>query len=100
METSFDQRKLCAELIKAACCSQLLQHNLTDEDRVMLHDLAGVAMMVTGPVLVSKQLWKFLGGNRRMTYSHFKQLGLVTLNVVSPEPLSTKDAMVGVERVE
>lgn len=70
------------------------QQVLTNDDRFMLSDLANMAALVKGPVLTSKQLWKFLGGNSRMSYDHFKKLGVITLECVSPDPISITEAMV------
>lgn len=96
MEVNCEQRTLLDGWINSACRAfqEQYQKCLTDEDRLMLRDLARVALVVNGPVLASIPLWKFLGGDSRMSYAHFKKLGMATIQSLCPQPLAIKDAMV------
>lgn len=40
----------------------------------MIADIEMVSKVVSGPVLVSKALWTYLGGARLMSHAHFKKL--------------------------
>lgn len=66
----------------------------SDEDRLVLRDLVDISLVVSGTVLVSKQLWKFVGGNNRMPYSRFKTLATLIYSRVCPAPLPINSAMV------
>lgn len=49
-------------------------HGLSEVDVLMLADLDRIAKLVGGDVLLSREIWTYLGGPKRMEYNKFCQL--------------------------
>lgn len=60
---------------------------------LLLYDLLQIARHVNGPVMVSKELWSYLGGCLRVTYKQFLNFAKLAQYVVS-NPLPVAASMV------
>lgn len=68
---------------------------LKECEKALLLDLLEISACVTGPVLFSKQLWKYVGGSFRISFKSYKKVAALTLYVDDNKDMSVPVALVG-----